>query len=69
MLWSALEDEQLIGRCQRFPQVKVVLTYRLIADCTPDVFLNNVSFSKLSIAEAFSRATPALSECCRTHHV
>ncbi|THH21443.1 hypothetical protein EUX98_g8376 [Antrodiella citrinella] len=60
MLWSALEDEQLIGRVQRFPQVKDVVVYRLVGDKSPDVFLNNMSFNKLSVAKAFAEATPAV---------
>ncbi|KAJ7802826.1 hypothetical protein B0H14DRAFT_3154817 [Mycena olivaceomarginata] len=59
-LWSAQEDRQLIGRIWRQPQPKTVLVYRLIAKNTPDVFLNNISFDKLAMHEAFARATPSM---------
>ncbi|KAH8069437.1 P-loop containing nucleoside triphosphate hydrolase protein [Cristinia sonorae] len=53
MLWSAIEDQQLIGRAWRFPNTKRVVMYRLIADRTPDVFLNNMAFNKLIMYQAF----------------
>lgn len=59
-MWSGLEDEQLVGREQRFPQVKQVGVYRLIANYTQDVFLDNNSFSKLTIHKAFIEASPAM---------
>jgi hypothetical protein len=62
MLWSLLCDEQLIGRIWRHPQLKNVHIYRIIAANTQDVFLNNISFSKGAIHDAFTGATPGLSE-------
>ncbi|KAH7917293.1 hypothetical protein BV22DRAFT_1026655 [Leucogyrophana mollusca] len=61
-LWSALEDDQLKGRVWRQPQRKKVRVYRLIADKTPDVFLNNISFDKGAMHEAFVGSTVHLSE-------
>jgi SNF2 family DNA or RNA helicase len=61
-LWSAQEDNQLIGRIWRHPQKKDVHVYRLIADKTPDVFLNNISFDKAAIHNAFTGASTHLSE-------
>ncbi|KAI6097725.1 P-loop containing nucleoside triphosphate hydrolase protein [Pisolithus croceorrhizus] len=52
-LWSAQEDAQLIGRIWRQPQPKQVHVYRLIARGTPDVFLNNISFDKSIMHQAF----------------
>jgi SNF2 family DNA or RNA helicase len=59
-LWSAQDDSQLIGRIWRHPQLKVVHVYRLIADKTSDVFLNNISFDKAQMHEAFTGSTPAI---------
>ncbi|KAJ7924760.1 P-loop containing nucleoside triphosphate hydrolase protein, partial [Mycena leptocephala] len=61
-LWSAQEDRQLIGRIWRQPQPKTVLVYQLMAKNTPDVSLNNISFDKLAMHEAFARATPSMRE-------
>ncbi|KAJ7934060.1 P-loop containing nucleoside triphosphate hydrolase protein [Mycena leptocephala] len=66
-LWSAQEDRQLIGRIWRQPQPKTVLVYRLIAKNTPDVFLNNISFDKLAMHEAFARATPSMQQLFRSN--
>ncbi|KAH7919437.1 hypothetical protein BV22DRAFT_1023013 [Leucogyrophana mollusca] len=52
-VWSAQEDAQLKGRVWRQPQKKKVRVYRLIADKTPDVFLNNISFDKGAMLAAF----------------
>ncbi len=48
-----MSDQQLIGRVWRHPQSKRVHIYRLIGGKSPDVFLNNLSFSKGFIQEAF----------------
>ncbi|KAJ3472678.1 hypothetical protein NLI96_g13290 [Meripilus lineatus] len=61
VLWSALEDQQLIGRAWRYPQVKPVRVYRLVGMKTPDVFLNNISFEKGALQDAFVGSTPHLS--------
>lgn len=67
-LWSALEDEQLIGRAWRFPQTKTVVVYRIIAHETSDVVLNNMAFSKMFIhhalmmkADTLGNISPSLS--------
>ena len=61
-LWSAQDDAQLIGRLWRRLQTKRVHVYRLIALGSPDVFLNNISFDKARIHQAFIDAGPALSK-------
>lgn len=53
VLWSVLSDQQLIGRVWRPPQAKLVHVYRLVGGNSPDVLLNNLSFSKGQIQEAF----------------
>jgi len=50
------------GRIVRFPQPKHVNIYRLIAKNTSDVFLNNISFRKEAIQQAFLGASPAMRE-------
>ena len=62
VLWSAQEDSQLIGRIHRRGQQKRVHIYRLIADNSPDVALNAISFNKEAMHAAFLSAPPALSE-------
>ncbi|KIP01229.1 hypothetical protein PHLGIDRAFT_123540, partial [Phlebiopsis gigantea 11061_1 CR5-6] len=62
VLWSALEDRQLQGRLNRRPQSKQVIVYRLIAWATPDVILNNISFTKEKMMAAFEMAGPELSK-------
>ncbi|KAG2045712.1 hypothetical protein BDR06DRAFT_1015378 [Suillus hirtellus] len=52
-LWSEQDDRQLRGRIYRHPQTKLVNIYRAIALRTADVFLNNISFSKGAMHEAF----------------
>lgn len=52
-LWSEQDDLQLRGRIYRHPQAKEVHVYRAIALKTADVFLNNISFSKGAMHEAF----------------
>ncbi|KAG2359931.1 P-loop containing nucleoside triphosphate hydrolase protein [Suillus spraguei] len=52
-LWSEQDDRQLRGRIYRHPQAKEVHVYRAIALKTADVFLNNISFSKGAMHEAF----------------
>ncbi|KAG2063389.1 hypothetical protein BDR04DRAFT_1163790, partial [Suillus decipiens] len=52
-LWSEQDDLQLRGRIYRHPQAKEVHVYRTIALKTADVFLNNISFSKGAMHEAF----------------
>jgi SNF2 family DNA or RNA helicase len=59
-LWSATDEGQLIGRIYRPPQSKTVHIYRIVAADTQDVFLNNISFSKAAILDAFTGATPSL---------
>ncbi|KAG1833201.1 P-loop containing nucleoside triphosphate hydrolase protein [Suillus subalutaceus] len=59
-LWSATDEGQLIGRIYRPPQPKTVHIYRIVAADTQDVFLNNISFSKAAILDAFTGATPSL---------
>ncbi|EED80799.1 predicted protein [Postia placenta Mad-698-R] len=59
-LWSAQQDQQLIGRLWRDPQAKQVLVYRLIARNTSDVFLNNISFDKSIMHHAFMGSSMSL---------
>lgn len=62
-LWSAQDDSQLCGRVVRYPQPKHVHIYRLIAKNTSDVFLNNNSFGKEAIQQAFLGASPRMRKC------
>lgn len=62
-LWSAQEDGQLIGRIWRQPQPKQVHVYRLIAQGTSDVFLNNISFDKSIMHQTFMGVSPAIRKC------
>jgi SNF2 family DNA or RNA helicase len=66
-LWSAQDDAQLQGRINRFPQQKHVHFYRLIAKNTSDVFLNNISFRKEAIQQAFLGASPAMRELTKQY--
>ena len=59
-MWSAQEDSQLIGRIHRRGQDKRVHIYRLIADKTPDIALNTISFTKEAMHTAFVSAPHAL---------
>ncbi|EED77778.1 predicted protein [Postia placenta Mad-698-R] len=59
-LWSAQDDSQLIGRLWRQRQLKLVHVYRLIARNTSDVFLNNISFDKSIMHNAFMGSSRAL---------
>jgi SNF2 family DNA or RNA helicase len=62
-LWSAQDERQLFGRVWRHPQKKQVLTYRLIAAGTSDVFLNSMSFDKGAMHDAFTGVIPSIREC------
>lgn len=62
MLWSKQDDDQLIGRLWRMPQPKMVHVYRIIAARTPDVFLNNISFDKGTMQEAFTGSSTVMSK-------
>ncbi|KAG1838889.1 P-loop containing nucleoside triphosphate hydrolase protein [Suillus subluteus] len=62
-LWSEQDDRQLRGRIYRHPQAKEVHVYRAIALKTADVFLNNISFSKGAMHEAFVGADKEFREC------
>ncbi|KAF5379543.1 hypothetical protein D9615_006663 [Tricholomella constricta] len=66
-LWSAQEDRQLIGRIWRTPQKKEVHVYRLIANGTPDVFLNHLSFDKSAMHEAFTGSEPSIQRLFGKH--
>lgn len=61
-LWSEQDDRQLRGRIYRHPQNKPVHIYRAIALRTADVFLNNISFSKGAMHEAFIGADQEISK-------
>ncbi|KAG2343746.1 hypothetical protein BDR05DRAFT_883628 [Suillus weaverae] len=61
-LWSEQDDRQLRGRIYRHPQTKPVHIYRAIALRTADVFLNNISFSKGAMHEAFTGADQEISK-------
>ncbi|KAG1786495.1 P-loop containing nucleoside triphosphate hydrolase protein, partial [Suillus variegatus] len=61
-LWSEQDDRQLRGRIYRHPQTKMVHIYRAIALRTADVFLNNISFSKGAMHEAFIGADKEISK-------
>ncbi|KAH8986189.1 P-loop containing nucleoside triphosphate hydrolase protein, partial [Lactarius hatsudake] len=62
VLWSVLSDQQLIGRVWCYPQIKTVHIYRLIADKSPDILLNNLSYSKGFIQESFANIGNSLRE-------
>jgi hypothetical protein len=53
-MWSAQEDEQIVGRIQRRGQVVTPTVYRLVLESTTDVFLHNISFQKGAVLEAFT---------------
>ncbi|KAI0257849.1 P-loop containing nucleoside triphosphate hydrolase protein [Gloeopeniophorella convolvens] len=53
VLWSMLSDQQLIGHIWRYPQPKPVSIYQLVGHRSPDVLLNNISFDKGFIQDAF----------------
>ena len=59
-MWSAQEDAQLIGRAHRQGQDKCVHMYRTIADQTPDIALNTISFTKEAMQTAFLTAPSTL---------
>ncbi|KAG1778643.1 P-loop containing nucleoside triphosphate hydrolase protein, partial [Suillus placidus] len=59
-LWSATNEGQLIGCIYCPPQPKTIHIYQIVAADTQDVFLNNISFSKAAILDAFMGATPSL---------
>ncbi|KAI0348718.1 hypothetical protein OH77DRAFT_1416039, partial [Trametes cingulata] len=63
-LWSAQENEQLIGRVWRHPQKKRVIVYYLIAENTSDVFLNTISRDKGMMQNAFMNIPTELSKYC-----
>jgi hypothetical protein len=56
MLWSAQEDRQLIGRLVRRGQMACAHIYRLVLQGTTDVLLNNISYSKKQVSDAFKYA-------------
>lgn len=62
-MWSALEELQMEGRLYRRLQRAWVLIYNLVVTHSPDVFLNNLSFSKGMMHSAFLTASPAVREC------
>ena len=62
VLWSVLEDQQLVGQVWWHPQKKPVEVYRLIGANTSDVFLNNISFDKGVIMQAFAMSSTSMSE-------
>lgn len=64
--WSAQEDEQAIGRILRYGQQRDVIIYRLIALGSADIILNNISFSKGIMHQAFVDSSFALSEYIRS---
>ncbi|KAG1717478.1 P-loop containing nucleoside triphosphate hydrolase protein [Suillus lakei] len=66
-LWSEQDDRQLRGRIYRHPQAKEVHVYRAIALKTADVFLNNISFSKGAMHEAFVGADQEFSKVCHNY--
>jgi len=51
-----------VGRVWRHPQKKAVEVYRLIGARTSDVFLNNISFDKGVIMQAFAMSSASISE-------
>ena len=60
-----MSNQQLIGRVWRHPQCKRVHIYRLIAANSPDILLNNLSFSKELIQETFLNIGQSLHMCMR----
>ena len=59
-MWSAMEEEQFTGRFHRKRQLSWVVVYSLVVVDSPDVFLNNLSFSKVNKHLAFTNAAPAI---------
>ena len=51
-LWSGLEENQLVGRIYRQPQLKQVFVYKLIALRTPDSIIDSISNTKRELHEA-----------------
>lgn len=62
-------ENQLRGRVDRPPQQKTVHVYHIIAADTQDVFLNNNSFSKGAVQDAFTRSTPNIRALPRTARI
>ncbi|KAH9911235.1 P-loop containing nucleoside triphosphate hydrolase protein, partial [Epithele typhae] len=52
-LWSALDDHQLIGRVARYMQKDWAIVYRLVAQNSIDVILNQISVGKQDMHDAF----------------
>ena len=53
VMWSALDEEQLIGRLHRAGQEKTVHVYKLLLSETPDTTLSSISFMKRRLQEIF----------------
>ncbi|KAJ7574206.1 P-loop containing nucleoside triphosphate hydrolase protein, partial [Mycena floridula] len=51
--WSSQDLDQLRGRVWRHGQTKQVDVYHIVAQGTPDVFLNNLSVSKAALHDMF----------------
>jgi hypothetical protein len=62
-MWSEQEERQLRGRITRQGQAKPVIIYRLISAGTADVFLNNLSFDKGVMYDAFNGCSERTSMC------
>ncbi|KAG1744242.1 hypothetical protein EDB19DRAFT_1632838 [Suillus lakei] len=62
-LWSEQDDRQLCRQIYCHPQAKEVHVYQAIALKTADVFLNNISFSKGAMHEAFVGADKEFCKC------
>jgi hypothetical protein len=51
VLWSGLDDRQLVERLHRQPQEKQVFVYRLLSMRTPDMILSRISVGKQRLYE------------------
>ena len=51
MLWSAMDEDQIIGRVWRHPQPKQVIIYRIIANHKHDVSMIAVARRKAMILD------------------
>jgi hypothetical protein len=63
VLWSGLDDRQLVGRLHRQPQEKQVYVYRLLSMRTPDMILSRISVGKQRLHENLMRSELEISMC------
>jgi hypothetical protein len=63
VLWSGLDNCQLVGRLHRQPQEKQVYVYQLLSMCTPDMILSRISVGKQQLHKNLMRSELEISKC------